>query len=62
MATETTPAAGKSTGDAGMTDVGKQLDQLVAAFEAVDWRRVDGVSTAEAAALGEVLRAAEVDA
>jgi hypothetical protein len=40
-------------------DVEQQLDQLIEGFERVDWRRVDGVSTSEAAALGERLRNAE---
>ena len=40
-------------------EVEQQLDQLVESFERVDWRRVDGVSTSEAAALGERLRNAE---
>ncbi|MFY4815074.1 hypothetical protein ACOJIV_20615 [Haloarcula sp. AONF1] len=37
----------------------QQLDRLIESFERVDWRRVDGVSTPEAAALGERLRNAE---
>jgi len=40
-------------------EVEQQLDNLIDSFEGVDWRRVDGVSTDEAAALGERLRNAE---
>ena len=62
MATAATPSAGKNAGVEGTADVEQQLTNLVDAFERVDWRRVDDVSTAEAAALGEVLRGAEVEA
>ena len=59
MANATTSAAGKRADGPDTTDVEQQLDQLIESFEAVDWRRVDGVSTPEAAALGERLRNAE---
>jgi len=36
--------------------VEQQLERLIDAFEDVDWRRVDGMTPAEAAALGERLR------
>jgi hypothetical protein len=59
MANATTSAAGKRAGGPDTTGVEQQLDQLIESFERVDWRRVDGVSTSEAAALGERLRNAE---
>jgi len=36
--------------------VEQQLDRLVENFETVDWRDVDGLTVAEAAALGEKLK------
>jgi hypothetical protein len=44
---------------ASAAEVEQQLDRLIESFERVDWRRVNGVSTSEAAALGERLRNAE---
>lgn len=42
------------------TEVEQQLERLVESFEAVNWSDVDGLTVAEAAALGERLRNAEV--
>lgn len=61
MATSDTRPTGKNPGKGRTTEVEQQLDRLVEAFEAVDWRRVDGISPAEAAALGERLRNAEAN-
>ncbi|MUW14846.1 hypothetical protein GJ633_09355 [Halorubrum sp. CBA1125] len=62
MATIDRPPTDKKPGKGGTAEVEQQLDQLIDAFEAVDWRCVDGMTTAEAAALGERLRAAEMRA
>lgn len=37
------------------TEVEEQLEQLVAIFESVNWSDVEGLTVAEAAALGEKL-------
>lgn len=59
MATSDTRPTGKNPAKGRTTEVEQQLDRLIESFERVDWRRVDGVSTPEAAALGERLRNAE---
>lgn len=40
----------------------EQLEQLLTSFEAVDWAEVDGVTVAEAAALGAKLTNARLRA
>jgi len=60
MASADTRPAGKNPGAGSDADVEQQLTDLVAAVEAIDWREVRGMSTAEAAALAS--RLAETEA
>jgi hypothetical protein len=53
MAANTTRDTGKSAGGPDTTETVAQLDQLLDRLEAIAWRDVDGLTTAEAAAIAE---------
>jgi len=62
MAIADTRPPDKKSGEGTDADVEQQLTDLVALVERIDWREVDGISTAEAAALAARLADAEVSA
>jgi hypothetical protein len=51
MAADTTQGTVKNGGGPDTADIEQQLSNLIDLLEAIDWRDVDGISTAEAATL-----------